>query len=103
MKEARRASVSDGSRPSEDAAVMTPHTRPSTTIGVPTADRYRASRAAMPTGPEASAKSSIRAGRRVSNTIVVTFFPSGIHRVPTGKAGTPFAQAATVVKSPSGS
>ena len=40
VNEASRASVSAGSGSSAvEAAVMTPHRRPSTTIGLPTADR----------------------------------------------------------------
>ena len=53
---ASRASVSDGSGCScPDATAMTPHSRPSTLIGTPTAERSLQPRAASATGPEASA------------------------------------------------
>jgi hypothetical protein len=64
---------------------MTPHSRPSTLIGTPTTERALQPRAMSAVGPEASAKSSIRADRPVSHTCEITFRPPSGVRVPTGK------------------
>ena len=56
VKAASRSSVFAGiGRSWPDATAMTPHNRPSTLIGTPTAERSRQARAASATIPEASA------------------------------------------------
>ena len=56
VKAASRSSVFAGiGRSCPDATAMTPHNRPSTLIGTPTAERSRQLRAASATIPEASA------------------------------------------------
>ena len=102
---ARRVSVSAGSRGSNriEPTVITPHRRPSTTIGVPTVERKPLLRAAIPTGPEASSKPSTRPGRPDSWTIVTRFLPSIRDRLPTGKRSTGAPQVATQVTVPSAS
>jgi hypothetical protein len=64
-------------------------------IGVPTAERVPVSRAVTPSGPEASAKLSIRAGRPVSRTIVARFLPPRVSWLPSGMGATAFPQEAT--------
>jgi hypothetical protein len=100
----RRASVSDvkGSDCSEPAAI-TPQTRPSTMIGVPTAERTPPSRTATSIAPEASTEVSIRAGRQVRTTSEQRLLPSSFHRLPTGKTAAELPHAATKVTSPLGS
>ena len=61
---------------------MTPHSRPSTLIGTPTAERAPQPRAMSAKAPEASPKSSIRAGLPVWNTSVVMFRPPMRNRSP---------------------
>ena len=70
-----------------------------TMTGVPTPESTPSSRAATPSGPEASAKPSIRAARPVSKTSVLTFFPPRLHRrPPRGAMGSPvLPQPATMV------
>jgi len=63
---------------------MTPHTRSSTLIGAPTEERNPQSRAVSATWPEASVY-SIRAGRCVRATIVLTLSPPGSRRNPDGQ------------------
>ncbi len=104
VKEARRASVSAGSGCSgRERAVITPQRRPSTMTGVPTPEPTPRSRAATPSGPEASAGLSIRAGRPVTKTSVAMLFPPRLHRRPTGTGRTVLPQPATVVIAPPGS
>ena len=62
---------------------ISPQRRPSTMIGAPMADRMLPLRAVAVTALESSAAyRSIRAGRPVSNTSVVTFWPPRGMRVP---------------------
>ena len=68
--------------------------------GAPTPEPTPSSRAAIPSGPEASAKPSIRAARPVWKTSVLTFFPPRLHRgPPRGAMGSPpvLPQPATMV------
>src|SRR5215207_6936469 len=65
---------------------MTPHRRPPTPIGAPTAMRMRHGRKTSLAGPEASAW-DVRAGRPVSDTSVCTFRPPSANPLPTGVGG----------------
>jgi hypothetical protein len=55
VKAASRPSVPAGSGPSGDDTIMTPHRRPSTLTGTPTAARVPLSRELIPISPEKSA------------------------------------------------
>jgi hypothetical protein len=103
VNEASRTSVSGGSGPSFDVAVTVPQRRPSTTIGLPTADFIPASLAATPIGSVAAEKSSIRAAWPVWCTNHATFVPSIGHRLPVGNAASVVLHEATVVTLSSGS
>ena len=96
MNEARRASASGGgARLRLDPATITPQMRSSTMIGTPATEWIPLSRASTASGPEASARSSIRAGRPVCKTNMATFSPARGHRLPTGKCSPVLLQAAT--------
>src|SRR6185295_7082887 len=63
---------------------MTPHRRPSTTIGAAIDERQPKRRAISAASPVASSYPSTRAGFPVSATIVRTLWPPTAERVPTG-------------------
>ena len=85
---------------------MTPQRPPSTVIGTPTVARTPIARTASAAAPDAVEKSSIRAGRPVSNTRVVTCRPpSGVPRpaAPTHACAAPLGrQAADHVRGENG-
>jgi hypothetical protein len=94
--------VSAGSGCSVEARVITPQTRPSTTIGAPTAELKARSRMATPSRPEEPLL-SIRAERPISKTIVLTFLPQSGQRPPTWKLAASLLEIAMVVIVPSAS
>ena len=91
-----RSSVPAGSGPGRgEAAIMTPQSRPSTTIGVPTAARMPSSRTDDGDVAVARARSSMRAGRAVRRTVEVRPWSPGVRCVPTGTAVSGSPQLAT--------
>ena len=64
-----------------DAAIITPHSRPSMLIGAPAEERIPVCRAATATAPP-SARSSTCTGWPVSNTSVLTSCPPSADRRP---------------------
>ena len=96
-----RSSVPAGSGSGRgDAATITPQTRPSTTIGVPTAERMPRSRTDDGHVPVARAWSSMRAGRAVRRTVAVRPWSPGVRCVPTGTAASGSPQLATTCTLP---
>ena len=83
-----------------ETATMAPQSRPSTTIGVPTAERMPGSRTDDEDMPVARAWSSMRAGREVRRTIEVMPWSPGVRYVPTGTVASGAPQLATTCTSP---
>ena len=81
---------------------MTPQTPPSTVMGTPTVARTPIARTASAAAPDVVEKSSIRAGRPVSNTRVVTFRPPSAVRAGGAGSGSVTLHP-TMVTTPSGS
>jgi hypothetical protein len=79
-------------------AAITPHRRPSTTIGQPTDDRIPKPCASRAIGPRASAKLSTRPGRPASRTSAAMLAPSSENRLPTASSeASPRLQPATKI------
>jgi hypothetical protein len=96
VNEARRASASAGSGSSRvEPAPIVPHVRPSTTTGVAITERTPILRARSASEPVAPTWLSALTGPPVSNAAVAMFFPSRVHRLPTGMKSTPLPQLAT--------
>ena len=98
VNEARRASVSGASaRSLVELAIMTPHRRSWTMIGVPTPERTPAGRMTAIASPGACAVLAIRAGRRVCQTIAIRFSPPSLGRSPMGRTSPVLLHPATMV------
>jgi hypothetical protein len=99
-----RDSVSAGSgSTSSVTAIIVPHSRPSTAIGVATLERIPRTRAISATAPVALDQSSSRTAFRVRSTAATTFSPSRLKRVPNGGGSHGVSDCATRVAVASGS